>query len=164
MKKLTLERLKELMVYDPETGIFTRIITSQGNAFAGHEAGCYHRASGYRFIQIDGARYKTHRLAWFYHHGVWPENQLDHKDRVRNHNWISNLREATNAQNAMNRPAQADNVLGLKGVCANGNGFRANIYFEGVQLRLGTYKTPEEASAVYKAKARELYGEFAYVE
>jgi hypothetical protein len=48
---LTAERLRELLVYDPETGDFYRKISSKRNRI-GELAGCAH-GKGYWYIRID---------------------------------------------------------------------------------------------------------------
>ncbi|MCK9994454.1 MAG: hypothetical protein Dbin4_02974, partial [Alphaproteobacteria bacterium] len=101
MAELTQSRLKELLHYDPDTGVFTRRVQTSSNARVGDVAGCLH-PEGYRHIQIDGKRYAAHRLAWLYMTGEWPTNQLDHLNGVRDDNRWGNLREATHGQNQQN--------------------------------------------------------------
>ena len=71
MKLVTAKRLKELLHYDPETGLFTRLITTSSRARAGMVAGSLH-GEGYLSIRIDGRLYLVHRLAVFYMTGRWP--------------------------------------------------------------------------------------------
>ena len=90
---LTQSRLKELLYYDPYSGIFTWKISS-GNMPAGSAAGCL-SPEGYIRITIAGKKYKAHRLAWFYVYGYFPENQVVHLNGARDDNRISNLREVS---------------------------------------------------------------------
>lgn len=76
---LIIERLKELLSYNPETGLFTRLCWTGGNARKGTIAGT-RDAHGYIRLLIDGRKYYAHRLAWFYMTGEWPENDTEHKD------------------------------------------------------------------------------------
>ena len=68
-KELTAERLRELLLYDPETGVFTRRIGA-GSARAGVLAGSAH-IEYYRAIHVDGRSYLAHRLAWLYRRKLW---------------------------------------------------------------------------------------------
>lgn len=112
---LTQQRLKELLVYNPETGVFRRLV-ARPNAPAGSVAGSA-LPTGHLRISVDGQRYFAHRLAWFYVYGCWPNGDLDHRDRRPNHNAIDNLREATTSQNQANVGLRKDNMSGYRGVC-----------------------------------------------
>jgi hypothetical protein len=149
---LTAERLRELLDYDPETGIFTSRPRPLGRL-----------NKGYRHIQIEGRDYSAHRLAWFYVYGEWPPGQLDHKDTHRDHNWIDNLRPATTSQNLANRRRYRNNASGLKGVSwhKSRKKWRAVIAKNGKYIHLGLFDTAETAHAAYLKKARELFGEYA---
>jgi hypothetical protein len=162
MKPLvTHERLKELLSYDPETGIFTWKVT-RGWVKAGDEAGSVFN-NDYVRIGIDEKFYKRSRLAWFYVHGVWPKELIDHKNGVKSDDRLSNLREATKAENNRNAQRFKKNATGLRGVhwrknigrwearIRNGNG---NIY-------LGYFQTKEEAHKAYCEASAKLHGEFS---
>ena len=109
---LTQERLKELLHYDPETGVFTWLIARQ-RVRKGSPAGTLHK-HGYWVIKVDGRSYNASRLAWLYMTGEWPKHQIDHSDLDRHNDRWSNLREATVSQNNTNRRAQKDNSCGVK--------------------------------------------------
>ena len=164
MAVLTQARLRELLTYDPETGLFIRNIGRSGpGARAGNVAGCDNGA-GYIRIYVDGAPYKAHRLAWFYVHGEWPE-EIDHKNGVRCDNRLVNLRPVTRAQNNKNNGRYRTNTTGLKGVTLykpNGK-WRAQIQSDGAKIALGYFDTPEQAFAAYADAARRLHGEYARV-
>lgn len=68
---LTQKRLREVLSYDPATGIFRWTITRGANAKAGFVAGSPD-VKGYLRIMIDGVTYKSHRLAWLYVYGERP--------------------------------------------------------------------------------------------
>lgn len=122
-------------------------------------------SDGYIRIAVMKRRYPAHRLAWFYVHGEWPCGLLDHKDTIRHHNWIDNLRIATPSQNLANIKRARNNTSGFKGVTY---GKKARKWYaqirRGKRYRLGPYETPQEAHAAYVTKATELYGEFARAE
>jgi hypothetical protein len=151
--ELTQERLKEVMNYDPETGVFTR---KNGD---GKEAGSVYN-HGYKLISVDGKRYMAHRLAWLYMTGSMPDENIDHKDCVKTNNAFKNLRETTQLQNAQNiRSASSNNTHGFLGVSFNkiiGKYF-SRIHLNGKSNYLGVFNTPEEAHAAYIEAKRELH-------
>jgi hypothetical protein len=155
MPELTHERLKQLLNYDPETGIFTWR-SNIGNVKAGSVAGQPEKQ--YWRISIDKKRYRAHHVAFFYVHGRWPNGMLDHKDHRTQFNAISNLREATAVTNGGNmvRP-RSDNKTGILGVCfdkARGK-WMANICANQKRMNLGRFNTKEEAQAAYLAAKRQ---------
>ena len=87
---LTTDRLKELLHYDQDTGVFTWNVRRSGKTPAGSVAGSYD-AYGYIQIRISPFRYKAHRLAWFYVNSEWPKFCIDHINGVRDDNRISQL-------------------------------------------------------------------------
>lgn len=115
-QKLTQERLKELLDYDPETGVFTRKKGVKG-ANKGDIAGCLNKSVGYWMIGIDKENYRAHRLAFLFMEGYLPENQIDHIDRNRINNKWNNLREVSQSCNARNSNVASNNKSGVKGVC-----------------------------------------------
>jgi hypothetical protein len=155
---ITIERLKEVLSYDPETGVFTNLMTRK-RARAGAAAGAISKASGYVEIGIDGRSYWAHRLAWFYMTGEWAE-QVDHKDRNRANNAFVNLREADNARNQMNRKATSRS--GYKGVTWHDCGkWMAQIHIEKRHVYLGLFETALDAHRAYCETASKHFGEFA---
>jgi hypothetical protein len=161
---LTVEQLKELLDYDPLTGVFTLRVARRRGTKVGDRAGCLDTSNGYERITVCGEDYKSHRLAWMFVYGVIPVGcQVDHINNKRSDNRIANLRLATQAQNNSNTSVKRTNKLGVKGVEVCGDKFRAHIVFERHKHHLGVFDTVEEAHAAYLAKARELYGEFAKV-
>ena len=147
---ITQERLKELLHYDPETGVFTRNVTTNNNAHAGDVAGSPH-IKGYVQIQVDSHVLLAHRLAWFYTYGEFPHGMLDHHDQDKTNNRMSNLRPVTNKQNLENTKVSSNNKSGFKGVCAKGSKWLAYITHCYKRIHLGYFDTPEEASAAYEA-------------
>lgn len=115
---LTQKRVKEIIKYDPETGILTWRKPSRRTTVTGKEAGSLNQ-NGYREVEIGGKTYKAHRLAWLYVHGYLPESYLDHLDRVRDNNRISNLREVNQSCNMKNSSLYSTNKSGVAGVYWN---------------------------------------------
>jgi hypothetical protein len=160
---LTAERLKELLHYDPGTGVFTWNART-GRQVAGQVAGTVNLGTRIQ-IKIDGRTYKAHRLAWLYVHGQWPRGAIDHIDGSALNNAIANLRECTMSQNQANKRRRVDNASGFKGVYLNSDRkvptWIAEIRQNGRKIHLGTFKSPEEAHRAYVEAAERIYGEFA---
>ena len=157
MRKLTLERLKEVLSYDLETGIFRwKTISKFSNRTVGQVAGCPNL--GYVKIKIDRIEYLAHQLAWFWITEDFPDHHIDHINGIRNDNRGSNLRESDYYLNAENkRAAQKNSAVGLLGVRRIKNRFNARITVDYKIKCLGTYDTAEEAHQVYLTAKRELH-------
>jgi hypothetical protein len=153
---ITQERLKELFSYDPDTGLFTRLIHASANARAGDIAGNKGLA-GYLRIRIDNKYYYNQRLAWLYVHGFMPNDQIDHINGIRDCNKISNLREATNKENAQNLTSHTKTPSGLRGAYwhVKTKKWQAKIKRGKKNKSLGYYHTAEEAHEAYLAYRRE---------
>lgn len=157
---ITQEELKRLLHYDPDTGLFTWLVRTGPNVYAGNIAGYLHKSTGYIRCTYDGQKYQSHRLAWLYTHGQYPSNLLDHINGNKTDNRLSNLREATYSENSQNRSkAGSNNVSGFLGVSFHKvtNKFRSQIKLFGKTTYLGAFKTPEEAYEVYLKAKRELH-------
>lgn len=157
--KVTAAFVRELFHYDPETGVFTRLVTRQGlGARAGDVAGTL-KPSGYLTIWICGANHMAHRLAWLYVHGKWPAHEIDHIDGNRANNAIANLRDVTRSVNHENlRSARSDSAHGFLGVSPfRKKWWKARITVNGKFQHLGTFRTPEEAHAAYLEAKRRLH-------
>lgn len=144
---LTKAKLKELLHYNLETGVFTRLV-SLSNAY---KPGTQYQPNshGYVTIRIDRKNHQAHRLAWLYVKGEWPEQEIDHINGVRGDNHWSNLREAKRSENAQNRTAYRCNATGLLGIQFTRGKWQAKIAVHKRQKYLGRYETPEEAHAAY---------------
>lgn len=158
---LTISRLKSLLEYFPDTGRFVWKV-SIGNVKAGSPAGCDNGA-GYVKIRIDNKKYRAHRLAWVYVYGVWPNKDLDHKDRVRNNNAISNLREATPKENRANSicppPPPRFAQKGEEGSVwfrKDRNVWRVRLRVNGKHQQVGHFKTKGEADAALERVREKL--------
>ena len=112
---ISLKRLKEILSYSPDTGIFTWKV-SHPRAKAGSPAGAIDHY-GYVVIRLDGVLYKAHRLAWLYVKGEWPTKNLDHINQIKCDNRISNLRSVGQSVNMHNARIKSTNKSGVAGVC-----------------------------------------------
>jgi hypothetical protein len=131
------EELRQLLRYDPETGkLFWRerpvcmfraaprktaeaVSLTWNKRFAGREAFITDNGTGYRMGRIGGRAYLAHRVAWAIARGAWPDNEIDHINRDRADNRLSNLREVTRAENSKNKGMSAHNTSGANGVSWN---------------------------------------------
>lgn len=146
MKRLTQKRLKELLHYNPETGIFTRLKTVPGKAKKDNIAG-YIKKDGYRAISIDHKRYYASRLAWLYMEGYFPENEIDHKNRIRHDDRWINLRHVSHQCNLRNCGISKNNKSGITGVFWYGPSQKwgARIMISGKDIFLGYFKGKTDA-------------------
>ena len=155
---LTQERLKELLHYDPDTGVFTwlRRIAKYRDQIGGIAGTSTPR--GYINIQIRRKSYQAHRLAWLYVYGEWPAQQIDHINRTPSDNRITNLRDVSASVNRRNcrRPKNTSSVY--KGVTRSRgrNKWVAQIVVDGRAKYLGIFDTPEVAHAAYILAAKNL--------
>lgn len=139
------QALRATMRYDQYTGEFHRLKPpKKGRTYkrVGSLNNC-----GYLEIGLEGQRYLAHRLAWFYIHGEWPKDQIDHVNRVRHDNRIKNLREATPGENQQNL-IRHRKYPGTTLVARTGK-YKARISVGGRVLELGSFDTQEEAAAAY---------------
>lgn len=160
--KLTQGRLKQVLDYDPETGIFIRKLARGNLKLIGKPTSSKPRPNGYLCIRVDGKLYYAHRLAWLYWYGKMPRS-LDHRDRDRTNNRIENLRKANSSQNRMNTAVAKNNTSGVKGVSweVKRKAYRAQISKNGKKMMLGYFSDVASAAAAYKKEAARLFGDFA---
>jgi hypothetical protein len=154
--------LRDCFDCDPATGVIRwrerplshfsderaqRLVNTQ---HAGREAGTINATNGYRgiILSVYGQKIQTlaHRVVWALAYGEWPK-EIDHRNRIRTDNRLSNLREATHAQNHQNRTprgASLDtrNELGR---------WHARIGLNYQRIYLGTFDTEEDAHQAYLA-------------
>lgn len=150
MKPLTPHQLRNILNYDPSTGRFSWRVKTSRKVVVGKEAGST-KPSGYVSIRINGQGHYAHRIAWCYVYGVWPTDEIDHINGVRDDNRIANLRQATRKQNMENRvrPLGASGYRGVVWLKANQK-WRASIVHNKKNIYLGLFDTAEEASAMYR--------------
>lgn len=154
---LTAVRLRQLVMYDPMTGVFSWRQAPSARVKVGSTAGDLTRR-GYWRIGIDGRRHLAHRLAWLYAHGAWPLGEIDHLNGIRTDNRLSNLRDVSTTVNRQNvRASRRGTKAGLLGVITYGQRFEAAIRVGGKQLRLGRFATAIEAHTAYLTAKRQLH-------
>jgi hypothetical protein len=158
---LTQEKIKALLDYDPETGLFRWRVQKSNSVKVGQIAGRLHHA-GYRLIMIDYCEFPAHHLAWFYINGRWAYPKIDHRNMCKDANSFANLREATVSQNNANARRRVDNTSGFKGVHRHRDGrYRAQLSKNGRKKHLGLFDTAAAAHSAYMTAAKTIHGEFA---
>lgn len=156
---LTAERVREVLDYNPETGVFVWKQRTSNRVKVGDVAGGP-TGQGYAHIGVDGRRHLAHRLAWLYVHGEWPSMAIDHKNGDGGDNRIANLRLATATQNAQNiRKATTGSTSPLLGVGWNEvrRGWVARIRVNGRTVQLGCFATDIEGHQAYVAAKRQFH-------
>ena len=162
---LTVERIRELLEYDPTTGILTWKVSRRGTAKAGSRAGCRNN-EGYLIVGIDGVACRAHRLAYAIHHGAMPprERSIDHIDGNPANNRIENLRLATRSENQRNRQhLDKRNRTGFTGVFWHKDHKRweVNIRVNRRTIYIGSYLDKHDAIKARRLAEAKHFGEFA---
>src|SRR6516164_9364443 len=141
MPKLTQERLKAVLSYDPETGIFRWISPSSNRIHVGERAGAV-GANGRRFITIDGETFQAHRLSWFYVHAEWPDGDIKQLNGDYEDCSLANLQPISRIQQARLRSTLLANIRGLRGVSPAARGkWKAAITANYKKIMLGAFNT-----------------------
>lgn len=164
------ERLRSVVTYNPKSGLFrwlhrpfdefpdirsARIWNARYKGKPAFEAD----RNGYLAGKVDGVQYATHRLAWLYVNGCFPEDEIDHINGDRKDNRIANLRAVSRLENARNLKRYKSNSSGVQGVSRwpGKDLWRANIYYKGKHVHLGSFPTIEAAAAA-RREAESFYG------
>ena len=154
---ITQSRLKELMRYDPLTGVFTRRV-ARGSVPAGAIAGTPDE-KGYLRLTVDRRQYRCHRMAFLYMDGAVPQ-EVDHKNRVRDDNRWANLRSSTRSDNMRNAARRECNTTGVVGVSfrPRRNRWVARITVGRKRVQIGTFMEFSQAvEARIRAELRHGY-------
>ena len=157
-KHLTRERLRELLDYDPLTGLFVWKSDMKNGTKVGNVAGTVR--NGYIDIGVDGKQRGAHRLAFLWMTGRWPKDKVDHENGVSTDNRWKNLREANSQQNSCNAKLAKNNNSGFRGVSRHSmcSKYQARIKVCGKTYFLGLYETAEEAAQAYNGAAALCFG------
>lgn len=148
---VTVDRLRELLRYDHESGYFIWLVANSRRVRVGARAG-YSGRQGRISIGIDGVVYAAARMAWLYMTGELPSGEIDHINATPSDDRWINLRDVPHTMNQQNRRcAQANNKTGLLGVCFDKNKgkFMAQIKAHSRRKFIGYFDTPNAAHAAY---------------
>lgn len=164
---LSAEYVRDILDYNPETGIFMWRKTLSKRAVKGRKAGFINgHANGARIkIGILGREYMAHRIAWLFVTGEWPVCEIDHVDTNAMNNSWTNLRQASSSENLRNRGPQKNNTSGYKGVTfVESRGlWIAGIKVHGKRHNLGAFKSAADAYKAYCDAVQKMHGEFGRV-
>lgn len=156
---ISAQRLRELLNYDPVTGIFTRTTSTNRNNKSGDVVGC-DMPIGYTYIGLGGRSYYAHRLAWLHVYGEWPKQDIDHINGIKNDNRICNLRDICHQANAHNlQRLNRNNTSGHTGVTWDRRRGKwvAQIKLNRKRFGLGSYSDVVDAAAAYAAAKKRLH-------
>ena len=166
--KLTPARLRQLLTYDQETGrLFWKrregVRKEWNTRYAGKEALATLTPKGYLAGEIFNKGYLAHRVIWTMMTGAWPAEEIDHISGDRADNRMTNLREATRAQNSQNIKSARGSSSRFLGVSWDkaSEKWRAHIRIDGKTKNLGRFDDEMEAARAYDNAARAAFGEYA---
>lgn len=158
---ITQEELKEVMNYDPHTGIFIREKKAVNVPNVKNIVGTRKKASGktYLLTKVKGIQYYLHRLAWLYVFGNFPDRDIDHINGNSSDNRIINLREVTKLENSKNRRLASNNKSGVSGVSWNKKTrkWHTSIRVDNKRCFLGCFDSIFDAACVKKT-AEKIHG------
>lgn len=153
----TLDRIKQELRYDSDTGYLYRLRPVKGHTFGTPTGSLGKTKHGktYVGVMLDYKRYLAHRLIWVLVYGRWPADgmEIDHIDGDGSNNKLSNLREVPHVDNQKNQRRMSTNTSGCTGVSWRKERQRwsAKMYKGKSTIYLGLFKTFEEAVAARKA-------------
>lgn len=182
---ITADEIRKLVDYDPATGVLTwkprtpdmfcakkhtaeHMCNTWNARYAGKSAGGLSKSDGYIYLAFkvlgESGRFLAHRIAWLIVNGRWPDRHLDHIDRNKTNNRISNLRECDEAQNGWNVGKNVKNTTGYKNVMRHSqspNLFYVLLSFRGKPHYGGIFDSAEKAHFAAEQLRARLHGEFA---
>ena len=152
-----IEKLKDILDFNPTTGLFTWRVRMSQKIKQGSPAG-WRDCNGYIKITIFGKRHRAHRLAWAIHYGEWPSSMIDHINGNGEDNRICNLRLTTHQGNLQNiRKSYSGSEVESLGVHMDGKKYRAQIRVGAQRINLGSFNTEEDARKAYITAKRKYH-------
>ena len=116
-RDLPIQRLYELFHLDCETGDLRWKVSLNRRIKIGSLAGSSSTNKRYSSIQINGRKYKNHRIIYAMTTGEWPVGEIDHRNGKPGINRPNNLRDTTHVNNMYNGNKRSNNTSGYIGVC-----------------------------------------------
>lgn len=167
--KLTQSQVRELLHYDPTTGVFTwkhrdakwfdsaREHRRWNTRFAGKRAGSVWttKRTGYqsRNIVILGKHYREHRIAWLYMQGHPIPHHLDHENKNATDNRWHNIQDGSGGANQRNVSKLRNNTSGVTGVTwhASSGKWMARCQINGKTHHVGSFHDLNDAAKAVAA-------------
>lgn len=157
--ELTQERLRTVLSYSPETGLFTWVNPLRSFE-KGKVAGTVALKGRYIMIKVSSIGFLGHILAWLYMTGEFPDDELDHEDGNGLNNKWTNIRRATRSKNCQNRVSKS-NRHGVQGVLSRNGKFYGRVRLNKKSYVTSDYLTVEAAGSAVKILREALHAEFS---
>lgn len=170
VKSMTKEMFEQYLYYDESSKTCLRwkvnVIGGKGaiRIKADFEAGSLN-TNGYYEVGIQGVRYRAHRIVALLHGFEVEGFVVDHKDRNRSNNNISNLRVVSQKENSQNLSLSSNNKSGVQGVSYNKLGYWIASWCEGGKRKLKHFSIKKytsleeafEAAVEYRKQMTQLH-------
>jgi hypothetical protein len=155
---ITSERLREILKYYPETGVFTWVVPTSFRVKVGDVAGSV--CHGYIQIRVDRQLYNAHALAFLWMTGCIP-GEIDHINRKRDDNRWCNIRPIEHYLNMHNVAPRKTNTSTQTGVHWQKRelAWKAYINIKGKRRNLGTFRDFHAAVHARKYAEKTLFPE-----
>jgi hypothetical protein len=149
--KIDPDRIREVLDYSPETGLFIWKPNQKNKKLIGKAAGTITQF-GYIRICIDGKRYMAHRLAWYITYGHFDSGEIDHINHIKTDNRIANLRLVSKSVNQQNKfLPNSNSSTGILGVSykTRSDKYIVTICIDGKNRYAGSYRNVRDAEQAY---------------
>jgi hypothetical protein len=154
---LGLEFVRQVLSYDPTTGIFRWLQPVNRNTAIGQIAGVV-ASNGRRYIGLLGEKHSAHRLAWFHYYGVWPTGNVRQENGNYDDCGIGNLAEESVVETARRGAIRVSNKSGVQGVSWSSakKKWVAVITRDYRRVHLGYFASKDDAATAYAAALAEM--------
>jgi len=157
----TIERLRALFSYDPQTGVLTSKVDRPKRP-VGSVIGTRSN-HGALICRVDYKILYVHRIVWMLFYGREPIKFIDHINGNPADNRIANLREASVQENGWNAPGKNGRLKGAHWSNWEQK-WRSSINVNGTTHHLGWFDAKEDAAKAYEQASRKMHGAFSFYE
>lgn len=157
-EQYTRNDINKFIIYDSHTGKLKWIDhyhPVHKKALTGKEAGTLCK-KGYLEVTFLNKKIRCHNIAWYLFYKKWPNNYLDHVNRIKTDNRIENLRDVTHKENMQNLPFNKQGALPYYGVVIDYRCLKqktSNIYI----ANHGSKRLGKHQSAILAAVERDKF-------